>query len=84
MAGLASAVATGVEFALVATGAAAGEAVAGAAEFAVGVAAKEAEAKTAEAINRAANFFMRYLSVVEEENLQSLGVILQRPPNTGC
>jgi hypothetical protein len=25
---------------------------------------------------------MEYLSVVEEENLQSLGVIIQRPPIT--
>ena len=61
-------------------GVAAGVAVAG---VAVEDAANEAAANTV-VINRAANFFMEYLSVVEEENLQSLGVILQRPPNTSC
>ena len=48
-----------------------------------GDAAKDAAANTV-VIKRAAMFFMEYLSVVEEENLQSLGVILQRPPNTSC
>ena len=49
----------------------------------VGEAAKDAAANTV-VVNRAANFFMEYLSVVEEENLQILGVILQRPRNTSC
>jgi hypothetical protein len=72
----------GVAAAVVAAGAAVAAGVA-AAGVAVGVAAKEAAANTV--VNkRAAKFFMEYLSVVEEENLQSLGVILQRPPNTSC
>jgi hypothetical protein len=54
-----------------------------AAGVAVGDAAKEAAAKTV-VIKRAAKFFTEYLSVVEEENLQSLGVILQRLPDTSC
>ena len=85
VAGLASALLLVADLAsVVAFTAEAGAAAAGAVVVvAAGVAAKEAATKAVE-INRAAIFFMEYLSVVEEENLQSLGVILQRPPNTSC